>query len=369
MPITNQEIDVDVVRNEEISLKELILNINKWIKYIWSKWLLILAIAITGSILGILYSLISKPTYTASTTFVLEDENGSGGLGGLAGLASVAGLDIGGGGGGIFQGENIFQLYTSRKMLEKTLLTSVEDSDKGILLVDKYIAINKLREDWESKPELSNLKFSVDSLQGQDNVIKVDRIRDSILGVIVADVKKNYLTVSKPDKKLSAIQVDVKAKDELFAKSFNDYLVRNVNEFYIQTKTKKTLKNVSILQHKVDSVRRVMNGAIYTAVEVVDATPNLNPTRQVQRVAPAQKAQFSAETNKAILAEMVKNLELTKMSLLKETPLIQVIDGPVYPLKKDRFGKLKGIVIGGFIFGFLTIVYLTFRRLIKGILA
>ena len=168
---------------------------------------------------------------------------------------------------------------------------------------------------------------------------------------------------------MSTIQVDVKAKDEVFAKAFNDALVKNVNEFYINTKTKKTLNNIRIFQTKTDSVRSVMNGAIYTAVAVADATPNLNPTRQVQRVAPAQRAQFSAETNKAILAEMVKNLELTKMTLLKEMPLIQVIDQPVYPLKKDKIGKAKSILLGGILSGFIICLFLILRRLFKSILA
>lgn len=350
-------------QNDEISLKELILKIHDWWKYLLSKWLIIVAFGLLGAVLGLVYAILQKPVYTASTTFVLEDEKGSGGIGNLAGLASMAGIDVGGG-GGIFQGDNILSLYKSRTMLEQTLLTSVSIDGKPQLLVDRYIAFNHLRKKWEEKTALSNLKFKAHTLQTAPN-----RLRDSVLGEIVTDLNKNYLSVAKPDKKLSTIQVDVKAKDEVFAKAFNDALVKTVNEFYINSKTKKTLKNVQILQHKTDSVRAVMNGAIYTAVAVADATPNLNPTRQVQRVAPAQKAQFSAETNKSILAEMVKNLEMTKMALLKETPLIQVVDQPIYPLKKEKLGKLKSIVLGGILFGILTIIILTIKQFLKNILS
>jgi len=112
-----------------------------------------------------------------------------------------------------------------------------------------------------------------------------------------------------------------------------------------------------------------MNGAIFSAAAVSDATPNLNPTRQVQRAAPMQRSQFSAETNKAILSELVKNLEMSKISLRKETPLIQVIDKPVYPLAKEAFGKLKGIVMGGLLAGFLIVVILSLRLVFKNILS
>jgi len=344
--------------NDEISLKDLIVKIQEWWRYLLSKWLIIVAFGLLGGVLGFWYATTKKPIYTATTTFVLEDEKG-GGLGSLAGLASMAGVDIGGG-GGIFQGDNILGLYKSRMMLEQTLLTPIEINGKKQLLVDRYIEFNDLRKAWAKKPDLLKLNFQPLTFNLQPS-----RLRDSLLGVIVSDINKNYLNVAKPDKKLSTIQVDVKAKDELFAKNFNDALVKNVNEFYINTKTKKTLQNVKILQQKTDSVRAVMNGAIYAAVAVADATPNLNPTRQVQRVAPAQRAQFSAETNKAILSEMAKNLEITKMALLKETPLIQVIDQPIYPLTKERFGKLKGLIMGGFLAGFLVVLGLIVRRLLK----
>lgn len=356
------------VKNDEISLKELILNIKEWFKYLLSKWIIILIISLCGGILGFFYAQSKKAIYKASTTFVLEDERGGGGLGNLAGLASMAGVELGGSGGGIFEGDNILELYKSRTMLEKTLLTPFEKNGKQDLLINEYIDFNQLREDWAKEKKLNNLRFTADTLFGPNKILRHERLKDSILGEIVSDINKNYLTVTKPDKKLATIQVDVKAKDEIFAKSFNDQLVKNVNEFYVQTKTKKTLQNVRILQKKTDSVRAVMNGAIYTAVAVNDATPNLNPTRQIQRVAPSQRAQFSAESSKAILAEMVKNLELTKMSLLKETPLIQVIDEPIYPLKKEKFGKFKGIVLGGFLFGFVTTLFLVIRKIYKNII-
>jgi Chain length determinant protein len=355
-------------QDDEISLKELIHKIREWWRYLLSKWMIILFFGLLGGALGFAYAYYKKPIYTATTTFVLEDEKGGGGLGNLAGLASMAGVDLGGGGGGIFQGDNILGLYKSRSMLEQTLMSNVDIDGKRQLLVDYYIQFNQLRKDWAENPDLTKLKFKSDTLPDGGIVIKPNRLRDSVLSVIVDDINKNYLTVAKPDKKLSTIQVDVKAKNEVFAKSFNDALVKNVNEFYIRTKTKKTLENVLILQYKTDSVRKVMNGAIYSAVAVADATPNLNPTRQVQRVVPAQRAQFSAESSKAIYTEMVKNLEMTKMSLLKETPLLEVIDQPIYPLKIEKFGKLKGIVIGGLLFGFLTALFLVFKYVVNKIL-
>lgn len=365
--MTNEVEKNKEIQQDGISLSELILKIREWWRYLWrKKWTIIIA-GIVGGILGFGYAYIKKPVYTATTTFVLESGEKGGGLGAYAGVASMMGIDLGGGGGGIFQGDNILELYKSRTMVEKTLFSQL-DNTSNTTLIEHYIEINKLREGWEERPELKKMTFK--ALDPKNNVadFKMKRLKDSIIGKIVEDIVKGSLSVAKPDKKLSIIKVDVKFGDEIFAKRFNEELVKNVNDFYVQTKTKKSLDNVTILQHKTDSVRAVMNGAIYSAAVVADATPNLNPTRQVQRAAPVQRAQFSAETNKAVLAEMVKNLEMSKIALMKEAPLIQVVDEPIYPLSKERLGKAKAVIIGGIIIGFLTVVGLLIKVTLEEIM-
>jgi hypothetical protein len=345
--------------DDEISLKELILKIKEWATYLWSKKLIIILAGIIGGVLGFTYAYHKKPTYKAITTFVLESggEKG-GGLGAYAGLAAMAGIDLGGGGGGIFQGDNILELYKSRAMIEKALLSEVNINGKKELLIEHYIKFNNLRAIWNKKEETKNLVFNRES----------NRVKDSIIISIINTINKSHLLVTKPDKKLSIISVQVKSENEVFSKLFNEEIVKTVNNFYVETKTKKSLENISILQKQTDSVRNVMNGAIYETVASSDATPNLNPAKQVLR-ASGLRSQVNVEANKAMYSELIKNLELSKISLRKETPLIQVIDAPIFPLEKERFGKAKGIIIGGFIFSFLTILFLLFKRLLNQILA
>lgn len=342
---------------DTISLKELILAIKGWASYLNSKNKIILLLLFVGGVLGVAFALTKKTLYTATTTFVLEEGEQGGGMGNLGGLASMVGIDVAGG-GGLFTGDNIIELYKSRAMIQQAIL-SRSAVKPGILLVDWYIDINHLKEEWQS----TNWS-KVDFHEKNSNIVK-----DSVLREIVKTINKDYLSVGKPDKKLSKIQVEVRAPDELFAKEFSYQIVNAVNNFYIQTKTKRSTKNVVILQHKVDSVRNVMNGAIYTSAAITDATPNLNPTRQIQRTAPSQKAQFSAETNKNILSEMLKNLEISKMSLLKETPLIQVIDEPILPLERSKLSKIKSAIIGSFLLAGLFIIFLTIKLIYKKILS
>lgn len=319
---------------QQTSFGKSLLQLHYWWSYLGTKKTLLFTVVLLAGLLGLAYGYFKKPVYVATTTFVLENgESGAGGLSQYMGIASMMGIDLGGaGGGGIFQGDNIIELYKSRNMIERALLRPVQ-GDSAQLLIDQYIRVNHYSK-WFNDHQLANTTFT--SYQQLLKDKRVYRLRDSIMAMVVEKINKNNLSVGKPDKKLDIIRVDVKAKDEIFAKEFNNQIVKNVNDFYVQTKTKKSLDNVNILQQKTDSVRAVMNGDIYAAVAVADATPNLNPTKQVQRMAPVQRSQFSAETNKAILAELVKNLEMAKFNLRKDTPLIQVIDYPIMPLKDNH---------------------------------
>lgn len=357
MNTNNSKIQNDQLE-DEISLKDLILKIQEWWRYLLSKWLIILIAGLLGGALGLFYSIYKKPTYIATLTFVLEEE-GSGGLGNLGGLAAMAGFNIGGAGGeGLFKGENIFEIYKSRSMLTKTLLSKASHNDS--LLIERYITFNQLKEGWKKNPKLVNLSFSIPQEQ-------FSLQHDSIMGAVVNSIREKNLNVSKPDKKTSLIQVATTSINEVFSKDFTETLVQNVNDFYVETKTKKSSENLNVLQFQTDSVRRELNAAIGGVAIAMDANPNSNPARRVLDV-PSSRRQVDVQANQAILTELVKNLELAKISLRQETPLIQVIDEPVLPLKKERLGKAKGIVLGGVLFGFIAVLMLLFRRIMQQVL-
>jgi hypothetical protein len=343
----------------EISLKEIVLKLREWYQYLLCKWKTILIFGLIGGALGLVYTFIKKPVYTAETTFVLEDGEKGGGLGAYAGLASMVGIDLNMGGGGVFQGENILQLYKSRRMIQQTLLSKDTFDGKQELLINRYISFNKLREGWEDNPALKNLSFDIPHEQ-------FSLQHDSIIGKLVEEFNKEYLQVVKPDKKLSIIKVEFKNKDELFAKSFTNNIVANVNDFYVRTKTKKSADNLSILQQQADSVKRVLNYSISSVATATDANPNSNPAFQTLRV-PSQKKQVDVQASAAVYQEIVKNLELAKISFRREKPLIQVIDEPILPLKEVKLGKILGFILGSVIFSLIAVITLLYRKLSKDV--
>jgi uncharacterized protein involved in exopolysaccharide biosynthesis len=358
--ITDEQYQID---NDEISLKELIQKIQEWVAYLKTQWKLIIGIAALGAIIGFVYASFQKPTYLATTTFVLEEDKGGGGLGGAMGLASSFGFDLGGGGGGLFTSSNIIELMKSRLVVEKTLLNPVQVAGKEISLADYYIQINKLKEVWSKKSALANINFPVNADRS-----KFSLVQDSILQTISEELTKENLVIAQRDKKVSIISLTVKTESELFSKLFCEQLLKETSDFYIETKSKKSRLNVDILQHQADSIRAELNGAITGVAAASDNVYNLNPAYNVKKT-PGTRRQVDVQANTAILTQLVAQLELSKVSLRKETPLVQLIDRPILPLEKEKLGRLKSLILGGFLAAFLTILYLVFGQLYRKIVA
>jgi uncharacterized protein involved in exopolysaccharide biosynthesis len=348
------------MENDEITLKELLVKAKEWYSYLLSQWKIIVIAGIVGAAIGLAYSMSKKPIYTATLSFALEDEKG-GGMSGALGLASSFGIDLGSSGGGAFSGSNLNELFKSRTMVEQTLMQSVLVGTDTISLAEMYIRTHDWRENWQKKAKLKAIQFPPLTKRKY-----FTREHDSIMGKMYEDLSKTSLTVAQKDKKVSIISIDVKSENEAFAKAFSETLAKQVSDFYVDTKSKKARMNMAILQKQTDSIRAELNGAITGVAVANDNTFMLNPALNVNR-APSAKRQVDVQANTAILTELIKQVELAKVTLRKETPLIQVIDRPILPLPIEKFGKAKGIVLGGILSGFLTFLYLIIRKVFQEI--
>jgi hypothetical protein len=270
------------------------------------------------------------------------------------GLASSFGFDLGGGGGGLFTSSNIIELMKSRLVVEKTLLNPVNVAGKEISLADYYMQLNELESKVSFPINADRTKFSLE--------------QDSILYRISAGLTNSNLTIAQKDKKVSIISLTVKTESELFSKLFCEQLLKETSDFYVETKSKKSRLNVDILQHQADSIRAELNNAISGVASASDNVYNLNPAFNV-KTAPSKRRQVDVQTNTAILTQLVAQLELSKVSLRKETPLVQLIDRPILPLEKEKVGRLKSLVLGGVLSGFLTVLYLVIGQLYSKMIA
>lgn len=337
---------------DEISLKDLIIKFREFCAFLLSKWKIILLFIIVGSTIGYYYAKNKKIIYVAELTFAVEEDKPMG-VGGS--LALTLGIDLGGSNnGGIFSSSNMIELFKSRRMIEKTLLKTIPLHKKIVSLADMYFLINK------KNNELKENNFLFYHIENRKDF---SREQDSILGSIYSNIYNNCLVIEQLNKNTSIIKIEMKSTNELFAKYFIETLAQVVSDDYKETKSRKSRINMMVLQKQTDSVRAELNKAISGVAIANDNTFNLNPALNKHRV-PSAKREIDIEANTAILTELIKQLEMSKVSVRKDTPLIQVIDRPILPLLKEEFGKAKGILLGGV----LALVLIIFTLIVKRIL-
>lgn len=76
---------------------------------------------------------------------------------------------------------------------------------------------------------------------------------------------------------------------------------------------------------------------------------------------------IDVQANSAIYQELLKQLELAKVTHRNNMPLIQVIDSPNYPLENSRW-KLFKTILYGIIFGLgFSVFLLSFKRTIDSL--
>ncbi len=327
--------------------------VRTWSRYIWSKWKLILLIAVMSGVLGLVYALFKKVTYKSELTFVLSNQENND----LSSLTSQFGISLGGG-GDVFSADNIFNLFTSRKMVQWALFrksTPNQPKTAGYIVKE-----NKLDRAWSKEDRYKKV------LPFPDNAEKVSPLQDSLLREIHKDIISKYLTIERPDNKLSFFNIRTVYSNELFSCYFTKYLVDATSRLYINTKTSQARQNLQMLQGEADSLHALINSAITATGAATDQVFNLNPALQVQR-APIYKSQFRAQVNQAAYTEVLKNLELAKITLQKQSPIYLILDEPGLPLERIGQGKLLALIAGLFIGGVLAVAYVVVRKLAKDI--
>ena len=343
---------------DKISLSFLYERLKDWILFLFSKRGIIILGTLCFLYFTISYNYLVKPTYFARTTFVL-DNDGSSSMGDLSSLASLAGINASSfiDASSLFQIDNIQELYRSNTMIKKTLMSTANDGKKDFKLIDRFIEVEKLKNKWD--------KLGV-NINNFESTKTISRTKDSLIKELIKTIKKENLIVDKPSRKTTILEIGFDHKDEILAKTFNENLVKIVNQFYNKTKTLKTGSNLKILQRQSDSVKIVLDTSIMLLAEIDQSIPNPNPLSKVNLV-PYQKAMIDVQANSAIYQELLKQLELAKVTHRNNMPLIQVIDSPNYPLENSRWKLLKTIVYGIIMGSIFSIFSLSFKRTIDSL--
>jgi hypothetical protein len=320
-----------------IVLGDVIESIKRFFGYLRSQFILITLCAVLGLTLPLIYRAMQKPAYAASTTFILEEKSATGG--GLAGIASQVGLDLGSLGGGVssvFSGDNILDIIKSRVIIEKVLLTPIS-GNSGKTLADLYLEFSGMGGNLPAPVSFASLSAAHSVYQ------------DSVLYVMYDQIAKKNVSVDRLNKKGTIFKIVTVSQNQVFSKNFAERLLKETTTYYVNVKTSNAAANVKRLQARGDSLLRVLNAKSYATASFQILDPNV---AFKSMSVPAEVSSRDKSIVFSIYAEVTKNLEMSRIALVSQTPVIQLLDVPKYPLMDDRksylFLGLVGVIAGIF---------------------
>ena len=333
--------------NDEASFKGIIVTISDYKNELKKRLLIILAVAIIFSLIGFGFSRSQEDQYNAVISFIVEDQSEGSNLSAFSGMANMIGIDMGASATSSFNQQNIIELLKSRKIIERTLNNTCEIEGKSDLFLNHYIRINNLITD-SSIIDLSSNYYN-DSITS----IVWFRIIDRDMEILFQNDEANILNLS-----FESLNAEL-------AKNFTEIVIDEMSEMYIDHQTEKSRNTLNNLYNRSDSIFKDLKISERNFAKVKD-----NNMRVMTASGRLEELQYMREVKilQAVYLELRKNIELTHMSLLNETPLIQLVDKAVLPLEKINRSTLFWIVSFFFLGVFTVCFIIILRKLVRNAL-
>lgn len=338
-----------ITKADSLILRDLHYKWNHWVKIVKANWLKIGVISCLGGLLGYGYAYLQPLNYQAKMVFVVEDaRNNTGNLGNISSLAGQFGVDLGANNNNnILSGDNILYYFRSASLAKEVLL-SPSLAGANLSVMDDYVKIYGLKESWSSKIEhIDQLHFSPMTAKQNYSVQQ-----DSLIQIVVEKILAGQFSVERIDKKASFIEVSTNMLDPNLSKIYCERIVGAAVNRYIQFKTQRQKSTVDKLQKRLDSIAGLLSQkTIYSAnLQTSAATMDINAIYKTNSAVATETSSREKTLLSGIFASVTQNLEMAKFNLSQETPVIQVIDSPVLPLKEVKTSKLKMLLVFGMLF-------------------
>ncbi len=310
----------NTAQKQEIDLLEV------FIKTWQHRWFIII-FTIIFILLGVAYALLKQPLYTG-TAKLYKTEGESGSTSQLQGLASQFGF---GGAFGSSEMFNIIDLVESRSIKKKVLLHQWE--------TEKFDHPVNLIEYFEIDAETERKKIH----QG------LEHLNDYISANTDEETMLTTINVLMPEPELSA--------------RVTNYIVFLIEDYIIHEQKMQTRENLKYIQNRLDSVKLELKQAEEALKGFRERNRNIAQSPDLQTRQMRLQRQLTIKQEVYLLLQ--KELEMTKIELVKETPVINIVDHAEPPALRTEPKRTLIVIISAFLGFFLSLVVLVLWYLWK----
>jgi len=343
-----------MVNEDQFSFKKVLFSLFSIIPFIRKNYKIIIVGSLVGLLSGLYIELYKNNNifYKSDIVFIMDSENGASG-GALSDLASSFGLSANfGGNNALFSGENFKELLKTKAIFRRALLKKVIWNGKQEIFANIFLKKSRIEEfEWSNLPQDFYIhRFKSSELKDLD-------VQDrNILDMIYLHLKEKTSLVSE-NQKSSFLKLSVETRNDTLSYVWSKLYLKTVTDFYIDTKTKKSKELLVIMSSRVDSLR----SALYFTQGKLANFQDQNQQIIFQKAKViSERLQMNSTQLQGMYLESVRNLDNLKFSLIKESPLLNIISDTELPLSPTP--KSKGtITFLGTLLGFFfscIIVYL-----------
>lgn len=325
---------MDNIKGDEIDLVEIFKKIYKSRKYI-------LIISFSFALLGVAVALISPVKYSSETIFITQNQESNSSS--LSGVASLVGINLGASNFGGEIPSSMYPQVSNSPKFKRLLLNSYIDFDNKINLKQYLIDYYKL--------DIENDKINSD-LYVSELENDCFKIIDKIITINI-NQKDGFISLSStfPVAEYSA-NLTINAKEIL-------------QEIIINNKIESANQNLIFSQRQLEEKKLIFDEIQAKLAYFSDS--NLNSVNSFV-INERDKLEAEFQIINAVVTELSKQVEQSKLQVSKDTPVFSTIKEAVIPVEKTSPKRTQIVLIFGFIGLIISIISVLIFQPLKKIL-
>jgi hypothetical protein len=335
-----------MLKEDQFSFKKIFFSIFLLVPFFKKNIFYLLIGSLIGTSIGWYFDIQNnKSTFYKSEIIFIMDSEASNSGGALSDLAGSLGLSNSfGASNTLFSGENFKELLKTKIIYRKALLKKVFWNGEEDIFANIFLKKSKIEEfEWSEMPR----DFFIHKFKSS-NINDLDFYDRNILDQIYLHLREKTV-VSTLNQKSSFLTLSVETRNDTLSYIWSKLYLKTVTDFYIDTKTKKSKEVLNLMTSRVDSLR----SALYFTQGKLANFQDQNQQIIFQRARIiAERLQMNSTQLQAMYLESVRNLDNLKFSLVKESPLLNIISDTELPLKpspkSSGFIPFLGAILGFF---------------------
>lgn len=340
-------------------IEKSIVNYNAIFSFIWKKRKRILICLLLGFIFGLVSAKLSNKIYKSSTT-VVPNKNKTQNFGGLSSLASLAGVNVGGMDGNDISPDLYNEVLKSYSFNHKILNTKMHfsQSDSTATIIEYFENIYQL----DVFDKMKKLRVRLTSVFGDNKSEKSsNKIKKTVTGIYrYSGIEEKYrlklqeLIQLQVDDIKGNLSINVEFPDKLGAASIAKAVTKILQDFVISVKINKAKDNYDFLLKRYQEEKSKFQKVQEELAKFEDSNSNAVSALVSQK---RQAIRVKYELRNQVFSEVAKQLETSRMTLQKDTPVFTVVKDVVIPTQHMKPSTITSIIKWGVLFAFLFVSF------------